>query len=449
MREENLSEQKSAAKRVQKPQIRQSARTRLAFLAAAVLILAIEIYIAICVKGGFVRHYAGDVLAVILLYALARAAFSAPPLNLPLKIFAFAAALELAQYLGAVQILGIENKILKVMIGGTFDFADLLCYAAGCVLAGTAEKFESKFSKGEAMDKEKAVQKMTEVMAKFVGYTGKVLPDDVTAKLSELAERETQPLAKEIYKTMFENQRLAKELDRPSCQDTGVIQFFVRCGANFPLIGELEELLREAVLRATREAPLRHNSVETFDEYNTGKNVGKGTPSVFWEIVPQSSECEIHTYMAGGGCSLPGKATVLMPGMGYEGVVKFVMDIMTSYGINACPPLLVGVGVGTSIDVASLLSKKALMRPLGSHNPNDRAALTEKLLEEGINKIGLGPQGMSGASSVMGVHIENCARHPSVIAVAVNVGCWSHRKGHIVWDAELNFDVKSHKEFAL
>ena len=128
----------------QNTQIRQSARTRLAFLAAAVLILAAEIYIAICIKGGFVRHYAGDVLAVILLYALARAIFSAPPLNLPLKIFAFAAALELAQYFGAVQILGIENKILKVMIGGTFDFTDLLCYAAGCVLTGVYEKFESK-----------------------------------------------------------------------------------------------------------------------------------------------------------------------------------------------------------------------------------------------------------------------------------------------------------------
>ena len=105
--------------------------------------MAAEIYIAICVKGGFVRHYAGDVLVVILLYTLARAVFSAPPLNLPLKIFAFA-ALELAQYFGAVQILGVENKILKIMIGGTFDFTDLLCYAAGCVLAGAAEKFESK-----------------------------------------------------------------------------------------------------------------------------------------------------------------------------------------------------------------------------------------------------------------------------------------------------------------
>nr|WP_315112487.1 DUF2809 domain-containing protein [uncultured Campylobacter sp.] len=148
MREENLNEQEAgrrdAKQREQKAQTRQSARTRLAFLAATVLILAAEIYIAICVKGGFVRHYAGDVLAVVLLYALARAIFSVPPSNLPLKIFAFAAALELAQYFGAVQILGVENKILKVMIGGTFDFADLLCYAAGCVLAGAYEKFESK-----------------------------------------------------------------------------------------------------------------------------------------------------------------------------------------------------------------------------------------------------------------------------------------------------------------
>ena len=138
LQEINLSLQKEALVK------RQSVRTRLAFLVMAVLILAAEIYIAICVKGGFVRHYAGDVLAVILLYVLTRVIFNAPPLNLPFKIFAFAAALELAQYFGAVQILGVENKILKVMIGGTFDFADLLCYAAGCVLAGAYEKFESK-----------------------------------------------------------------------------------------------------------------------------------------------------------------------------------------------------------------------------------------------------------------------------------------------------------------
>ncbi len=153
LREKNLREQKpnepkDAVRHEQKLQTKQSVRTRLAFLAAAVLILAVEIYIAICVKGGFVRHYLGDVLAVILLYALARAIFSVPPSNLPLKIFTFAAALEIAQYFGVVQILGIENKILKIMIGGTFDLADLLCYAAGCILAGVYEKFEKRRSDG-------------------------------------------------------------------------------------------------------------------------------------------------------------------------------------------------------------------------------------------------------------------------------------------------------------
>lgn len=299
------------------------------------------------------------------------------------------------------------------------------------------------------MSNKAAVEKMTDIMAKFVAYSGKVLPDDVYAKLEELRSKETSELSTTIYDTMFKNQQLAKELNRPCCQDTGVLQFFVKCGTNFPLIGELEALLKEAVVRATIDAPLRHNSVETFDEYNTGRNVGKGTPTVFWEIVPDSDECEIDTYMAGGGCTLPGKAMVLMPGAGYEGVTQFVMDVMTSYGLNACPPLLVGVGVATSVETAALLSKKALMRPLGQHNPNERAAKMEKLLEDGINSIGLGPQGMSGNYSVMGVHIENTARHPSAIGVAVNVGCWSHRKGHIIFDKELNYTITSHKEVVL
>ena len=288
-------------------------------------------------------------------------------------------------------------------------------------------------------------QRFTRCMADFVSYISKKLPDDVEAKLQEMAEQEDGPLSKVIYDTMRRNQQLAMELDRPCCQDTGVLQFWVKCGARFPLLGDLEGMLREAVLIATQEAPLRHNSVETFDEYNTGKNVGKGTPTVFWDIVPDRDDCEIYAYMAGGGCTLPGRAMVLMPGAGYEGVTQFVLDVMTSYGLNACPPLLVGVGVATSVETAALLSKKALMRPLGSHNENERAAAMEKLLEDGINQIGLGPQGMGGKYSVMGVHIENTARHPSAIGVAVNVGCWSHRRGHIIFDKDLNHRVTTHR----
>lgn len=299
------------------------------------------------------------------------------------------------------------------------------------------------------MTKPESVQRMTEMMAKFIAHTGKKLPDDVIAKLQELRDKEDSPLAKTIYDTMFRNQDLAVKLNRPSCQDTGVLQFWVKCGTGFPLINELEALLKEAVVKATFDAPLRHNSVETFDEYNTGRNVGKGTPTVWWDIVPDSDKCEIYTYMAGGGCTLPGHAMVLMPGEGYEGVTKFVLDRMTTYGLNACPPLLVGVGVATSVETAALLSKKALMRDIGSHNENERAAQMEKLLEDGINAIGLGPQGMGGKYSVLGVHIENTARHPSAIGVAVNVGCWSHRRGHIIFDKDLNYTTLSHSEVTL
>lgn len=295
------------------------------------------------------------------------------------------------------------------------------------------------------MNKVDDAKKLTDLMSKFISLVSYKLPDDVENKLKELRQEETGELAKIIYATMEENQKLAFEFKRPSCQDTGVLQFFVKCGQNFPLIGQLNQILRDATYKSTMETPLRHNSVETFDEYNTKKNIGKGTPSVFWEIEEDSDSVEIYTYMAGGGCSLPGVATVLMPGEGYEGVVKFVLDRMTSYGLNACPPLLVGVGVGTSVETAAMNSKLALMRPVGSHNDNANAAKLERLLEDGINAIGLGPQGLKGKKSVMGVNVVNTARHPSTIGVAVNTGCWSHRRGLIVFDKDLNYKITTHE----
>ena len=113
------------------------------------------------------------------------------------------------------------------------------------------------------MSKEQQVTQLTDYMAKFIAHIAKKLPDDVIEKLTELREKEDSPLSKVIYDTMFKNQELAVKLNRPSCQDTGVLQFWVKCGTKFPLIDELEGLLKDAVVKATFEAPLRHNSVET------------------------------------------------------------------------------------------------------------------------------------------------------------------------------------------
>jgi len=298
------------------------------------------------------------------------------------------------------------------------------------------------------MDKQEAQRSLTDIMARFTGYVGKRLPQDVLDKLAQLREGEDSPLARVVYNSMFENQEAADRLDRPCCQDTGVIEFFVTAGAGFPLLGELREILGEAVRQATKDAPLRHNAVETFVEKNTGNNTGTRVPWIEWDIVPGDS-VTIEVYMAGGGCSLPGAAKVLMPSAGYEGIVQFVFDVITSYGINACPPLLVGVGVSTSVETAAMLSKKAILRPIGTRNPNPQAAEMELLLEKGLNEVGIGPQGLSGKSSVLGVHIENSARHPSTIGVGVSVGCWAHRRGTIRIAPDLSYEILSHKEAVL
>jgi L(+)-tartrate dehydratase alpha subunit len=285
---------------------------------------------------------------------------------------------------------------------------------------------------------------MIEIMAKFTDYLGKHLPDDVMKKLVELREKEQGQLARVLYDSMFENLEKADTLDRPCCQDTGALQFFIRAGSNFPLLGNVKDILVEAVRTATRTAPLRHNAVETFLEKNTGDNTGLRLPWIDWDIVPNETSITIDAYMAGGGCTLPGAARVLMPAAGYEGVVSFVFDVMTSYGINACPPLLVGVGVSTAVETAALLSKKALMRPIGTRHPDPRAAEMEELLETGLNELGIGPQGLTGSSSVMGVHIESSARHPSTIGVGVSVGCWAHRRGTIRINEDMSYDILTH-----
>lgn len=288
-------------------------------------------------------------------------------------------------------------------------------------------------------------QKMVDVLGRFVDVVSKELPDDVMKRLAELRVQESNPLAKTIYDVMFENMDKAKKLNRPTCQDTGVIQFFVRAGAKFPYLGQLRAILREATIQATKSAPLRLNAVEVFDEVNTGTNVGTNVPFIEWDIVDDSTNVEIEVYQAGGGCSLPGRSIVLPPLAGYEGAMKFVFDTIVDWGINACPPLVVGVGIGTCSNSAALLSKKAMLRPVGTHHPHPKAAEMERKIEEGLNAIGLGPQGISGKNSVMAVHVEGMAHHPSVLGVGVTVGCWANRHGVISFDEHLNYEILSHK----
>lgn len=281
----------------------------------------------------------------------------------------------------------------------------------------------------------------------FIDIVAKVLPDDVVKALEKLQARESVPMAKEIYACMFDNLDKAKSLDRPICQDTGVIQFYLKVGTKFPLIDKLEPLLNEAVLIATDSVPLRHNAVETFKEKNTNNNIGLGVPYIEYELAPNSDALELTVYMAGGGCSLPGRATVLMPSAGYHGAVDFVADTMVTWGINACPPLVVGVGFGTCVASSAKLAKKASLRAVGSRNKDPLVAKLEEDLEETLNSIGIGPQGISGNSSVLCVNIENMARHPSSFGVGVSFGCWAHRRGTIKIDKDMTVTYLTHDKY--
>ena len=281
-------------------------------------------------------------------------------------------------------------------------------------------------------NKQQAVNKLTEIVANFTAMISTRMPDDVVDKLKQLKDAETSSMGKIIYHTMFDNMQKAIDLNRPACQDTGEIMFFVKVGSRFPLLGELQSILKQAVEEATVKAPLRHNAVEIFDEVNTGKNTGSGVPWVTWDIIPDNDDAEIEVYMAGGGCTLPGRSKVLMPSEGYEGVVKFVFENISTLAVNACPPVLVGVGIATSVETAAVLSRKAILRPIGSRHPNPKAAELELRLEEGLNRLGIGPQGLTGNSSVMGVHIDlpPAIRQPSALLSLPAAGrivaarCW-------------------------
>ncbi|MDR2090490.1 MAG: L(+)-tartrate dehydratase subunit alpha [Clostridiales bacterium] len=279
-------------------------------------------------------------------------------------------------------------------------------------------------------------EKLTEIIASLIYRSSVELPPDVMSALEGLAAREDSPLAAELYGCIFDNLKKAKELNRPICQDTGALQFFLKAGTKFPYLDDVEDSIREGVMRATERIPLRPNVVESFSERNTGGNVGTLSPWIEWEIVKNSSDLTVEVYMAGGGCSLAGRSKVLMPLEGYAGAVKFVFDTITEWGVNACPPLIVGIGIGACAPTAAMLSKKALLRPLGSENPNQKAAETEKRIKDGLNSIGIGPLGMSGKESVLGVNVEYAAHHPATLAVGLSVGCWATRRGKITVGAD-------------
>jgi len=253
------------------------------------------------------------------------------------------------------------------------------------------------------------------------------LPQDVKKALQQAYRKEESEAGKIQLKAILDNVELAEKAHTPVCQDTGVIIFYVKAGGQVKGLDKIENALRSATVRATREVPLRPNAVDPFTQKNTGDNTGRFLPFIHWEIVPGDS-LEITVMPKGGGSENVCALGMLSPGMGVNGLKKFVVDTVINAGAQPCPPTILGVAAGGGADIAMKLAKAALLRPLDQLNPNPDLAKLEEELYEAANSTGIGPMGLGGKITVLGVKVDYAHRHPASYPVAVAVQCWAARR---------------------
>ena len=264
-------------------------------------------------------------------------------------------------------------------------------------------------------------------IATMVSATAIYLADDVKEALKKAYEREDNVVAKSVLKSILDNVKIAEEEKRPLCQDTGTLIYYIKAGENFPLLGELPAVIREATIEATASTPLRPNAVDVITGKNSGNNTGENIPWIEWEIIPKSEEAEITVMLKGGGSEGPSLARTIPPSLGVKGALKIAIDAIFEAGAKPCPPVIVGVGLGPTGDIAMKLARRALLRRIGERHPRpDVAELEDKLLRA-VNALGWGPHGVGGYTTALDAHIEIAHRHPASLAVGVAVNCWASR----------------------
>ncbi|RDE14768.1 MAG: fumarate hydratase [Candidatus Thorarchaeota archaeon] len=268
------------------------------------------------------------------------------------------------------------------------------------------------------------------------------LPKDVEAALRAAEKSEDDPTAKTQLSAILSNLELAAT-GVPMCQDTGVIIYYVKVGDKFPYSGMIQDALVKATRRATEEIPLRPNAVHPFTGVNSGDNTGEKIPWVNWEIVPGDS-VEITVFPKGGGSENVSIVGMLKPGVGLSGVKKLIVDNAMKYMGEACSPNIIGVGIGGGADIAIKIAKQQLLRPLDDTHPEPAVAKMEKELMEALNMTGIGPMGLGGKTTVLGVKIGYAMRHPASLPVGVAVQCWAARRSTAVISKDLKIEYLTH-----
>lgn len=265
-------------------------------------------------------------------------------------------------------------------------------------------------------------------VAEMIRHASIHLPDDVKRAFKDCMAAEDSPAAKEIFRQLLENSDMAEATGLPLCQDCGLAVFFVDVGEDVVVQGSLKDALTRGMVLGYQEGFLRKSSCDPMTRANTGDN----TPAIIhFDFVP-GDRIRIAFMAKGGGSENMSRVTMLSPAQGWEGIKRFVVERVAEAGPNPCPPTMIGVGIGGTFERAPILAKRSLMRHLDEKHPDPKIAALEDELLTAINKLGIGPMGLGGKTTCLGVKIEMAPCHLASLPLAVNVQCHSIRHEEVV-----------------
>ena len=272
---------------------------------------------------------------------------------------------------------------------------------------------------------------VTKAVAQLCQRANFELGEDVLSALKKARQNEESPLGKDILPQLIENAQIAKEERLPLCQDCGTAIVFLEIGQNAHINGgDLYTAVAEGVRLGYTQGYLRKSIVRRplSDRIDTGDNT---PPVVHTEIVP-GDKLKIMLMPKGGGAENMSILTMLKPGAGRQGIIERVVKAVDTAGGNSCPPLVIGLGIGGTAEKAMLEAKRALLRPVGSPNPDPEVARLEREVLAGVNALGIGPLGLGGTTTDLAVHAEVMPTHTASLPLAVNLQCHSVRHKEVV-----------------
>jgi fumarate hydratase subunit alpha len=271
------------------------------------------------------------------------------------------------------------------------------------------------------------VDKVTECIKELCIEANCSLNKDIYSSIEEAYENEESAIGRDILSQLIKNADLAKEKCKPICQDTGMAVVFLEVGQDVHFVGgSLWDAINEGVRQGYKEGYLRKSIVgDPIERVNTGDN----TPAVVHYNIVEGDKVKIDVAPKGFGSENMSKIYMLKPSDGIEGVKDAVIDCIKKAGPNPCPPMVVGVGIGGNFEKCAYLAKKALLRSVDSSSDIPYVADMEKELFERANKLGIGPQGLGGTTTILGLNIETYATHIAGLPVAVNISCHVTRHG--------------------